>query len=118
MSRVEIRKKFDGIVALADWPTISFIDDRDGTQFKVIVFRSHDPELIDLTHKKLLSGLSDPKAEILSLLRNDPDASYELMAKKMKVSASTIKRLLQELKRDGVIMRDGARRGGTWKVIS
>jgi ATP-dependent DNA helicase RecG len=30
--------------ALADWPHISFIDDRDGNQFKVTIFRSNDLE--------------------------------------------------------------------------
>jgi ATP-dependent DNA helicase RecG len=38
--------------ALADWPHISFLDDRDGNQFKVTIFRSFDLKQDDLTLKK------------------------------------------------------------------
>jgi ATP-dependent DNA helicase RecG len=104
--------------ALTDWPHISFVDDREDNQFKVTVFRSFDPEIDGLTQIKVPLESVDPKAELATLLGNDPKASYECLAKQMNVSASTIKRLIQELKKEGKIQRTGSKRGGAWKVLS
>jgi predicted HTH transcriptional regulator len=60
----------------------------------------------------------DPKNTVLLLLKTDPKASYEYLAKQMNVSASTIKRLMQELKNEGKIRRIGSPRGGVWKVFA
>jgi predicted HTH transcriptional regulator len=88
-----------------------------GNQFKVTVYRSHDPEIAGLTQIKGVSETVCPKASIVKLLRNGPKASYENLAKQMDVSTSTIKRLLQELKNEGKIERIGSKRGGAWKVL-
>ena len=104
--------------ALADWPHISFVDDREGNQFKVTVFRAPDPKADDLTQMNMPKKSVDPKKKVVLLLRNDPKASYERLAIQMNVSASTIKRLIQELKNEGEINRTGAKRGGTWEVLS
>ena len=60
----------------------------------------------------------DPKKTVLFLLKTDPKASYDYLAKQMNVSESTIKRLLQELKNEEKIRRIGAKRGGMWEVVS
>ncbi len=104
--------------AITDWPNISFVDDREGNQFKVTVYRSYDPEIARLTQIKGVSESVCPKTSIVKLLGNDPKASYENLAKQMDVSASTIKRLLQELKNEGKIERIGSKRGGAWKVLT
>lgn len=104
--------------ALNDWPNISFNDDPEGKQFKVTIFRSVDPETADLTLKEEPMPVFDPKKILMDLLRNDPKASYEQMAKQLNVSSSTIKRLIQYLKHEGRIKRSGAKRGGDWKVLS
>ncbi|MHB8056651.1 MAG: winged helix-turn-helix transcriptional regulator [Desulfuromonadaceae bacterium] len=103
--------------ALTDWPHITFVDDRDGHQFKVTIFRSPDPETASVTQKKVPKEVLDPEKRVLSFLRNDPKASYEYLASQLNVSTSTIKRLLQELKREGKIQRTGPKRGGAWEVL-
>jgi ATP-dependent DNA helicase RecG len=104
--------------ALADWPNISFVDDRDGNQFKVTVFRSRDPKADELTQIGMQPQSVDLKTKVVTLLNNDPKTSYERLAKQLNVSASTIKRLIQGLKNEGEIKRTGSKRGGTWKVRS
>lgn len=103
--------------ALADWPDIAFVDDRDGNQFKVTIFRSSGLIKDKLTQKLTQIKADGLKKTVLLLLKTDPKASYEYLAKQMDVSPSTIKRLLQELKRHGEIRRAGAKRGGEWEVL-
>lgn len=104
--------------ALADWPNISFVDDRDGNQFKVTVFRSNDPKADGLTQIKLRPQTVDLNTAVVSLLKNNPKASYDYLAQQLNVSTSTIKRLIQDLKCQEKIQRTGSKRGGTWKVLS
>ncbi|MDD2338552.1 MAG: putative DNA binding domain-containing protein, partial [Geobacteraceae bacterium] len=74
--------------ALTDWPHITFVDDRDGHQFKVTIFRSPDPETASMTQKKVPTERLDPEKRVLSFLRNDPKASYEDLANQLHVSTS------------------------------
>lgn len=103
--------------ALTDWPHIAFVDDRDGNQFKATIFRSSDPTKDQLTQKRTPVKTDDPKKTLLLLLKTNPKASYEYLAKQMDVSSSTIKRLMQEIKHEGKIRRIGAKRGGAWEVV-
>jgi ATP-dependent DNA helicase RecG len=104
--------------ALSDWPNITFVDDRDGNQFKVTVFRSCDPKIECMTQIKAPQESADLKKTITNLVEKDPKASYESLAKQINVSASTVKRLIQGLKNEEKIKRTGSRRGGEWKVLS
>jgi ATP-dependent DNA helicase RecG len=103
--------------ALADWSHINFVDDRDGNQFKVTIFRSLDLNKDELTLKEKGVKEVDPKNMVLLLLKADPKASYEYLAKQMNVSASTIKRLIHDLKNEEKIRRIGSTRGGVWEVV-
>ena len=102
--------------ALTDWPHIRFIDDREGNQFKVIILRSNDLKTGRLTLNEGTSGADDLKSRVCCLLRNDPEISYPELAERLKVSGSTVKRLIQELKHESRIRRIGAARGGFWEV--
>jgi ATP-dependent DNA helicase RecG len=104
--------------AIADWPRISFVDDREGNQFKVIIYRSSDLESVDLTLKSVGMKRADLKIKILDCLATSPKESYETLSSKLALSPSTIKRILQDLKSDGIVVRDGARRGGVWKIVN
>jgi type II secretory pathway component HofQ len=73
--------------ALADWPHISFSDDRDGNQFKVTIFRSIDLKVEDLTLNEAAFKAVDLNNTLLLLLKADPKVSYVYLAKQMKVSA-------------------------------
>ena len=103
--------------ALADWPHISFVDDRDGNEFKVTIFRSADLNKEGMALKIDNKNKVDPKEAVLFLLKTDQKVSYDYLAKQMNVSVSTIKRLLQVLKNEEKIRRIGAKRGGIWEVV-
>ena len=103
--------------ALTDWPHIRFIDDREGNQFKVIILRSNDLETGRLTLNEGASGSDDLKSRVFCLIKNDPEISYPELAERLKVSGSTVKRLMQELKHESRIRRIGAARGGFWEVL-
>lgn len=103
--------------AIADWPQITFIDDREANQFKVIIYRSSDLELLDFSLKQGGMKKNDLKIKVINCLANSPKASYETLATQLAISPATIKRILQELKRDLVVERDGARRGGVWRIV-
>ena len=98
-------------------PCNTFIDDRDGNEFKVMIFRSADLKKDGMTLKINDKNKVDPKEAVLLLLKTDPKVSYDYLAKQMGVSVSTIKRLLLALKNEEKVRRIGAKRGGMWEVV-
>ena len=74
------------------------MDDRDGNQFKVTVFRAAGPESANVALKNLCMDRIDPEKALITCLIDDSKASYAQVARVMNVSVSTVKRLLQELK--------------------
>lgn len=54
---------------------------------------------------------------LLSLIKDHPDACYDDYARMLKVSSSTIKRRIAKLKEEGRIIRIGANKNGSWKLI-
>ncbi len=62
--------------------------------------------------------VNDPvKTNILHQLRQNPNSNYAELATKTGYSASTIKRHIQELKKQGIIERIGSDKTGHWKII-
>ena len=62
--------------------------------------------------------VNDPvKTNILHQLRQNPNSNYAELATKTGYSTSTIKRHIQELKKQGIIERIGSDKTGHWKII-
>ena len=60
----------------------------------------------------------DPiKKKILLLLKQSPKLPYAELAQKMGCSTASIKRLIQELKKMGILERVGSNKTGYWKVL-
>ncbi len=54
--------------------------------------------------------------DLISALKRDPNANYAELAGAVGVSPATIKRRLQKLKRQGVLVRVGSKKTGRWEV--
>jgi fido (protein-threonine AMPylation protein) len=65
----------------------------------------------------VIDPVNDPvKKNILNCLKQNPKAKYIELANKTGYSASTIKRHIQELKKNGLIERIGSDKTGYWKI--
>lgn len=80
------------------------------------VNHGHDP--VNAGADPLNKHVNDPvKRMILQHLKENPKAIYKELAVKSGCSTATIKRHLQELKKQGVIQRLGSDKSGSWSVI-
>lgn len=59
---------------------------------------------------------SDLINDLLKILTQKPDATYDDLSADLGVSAATVKRRLADLKKAGAIAREGSKKNGTWKV--
>ena len=59
---------------------------------------------------------SDLINDLLKILTQKPDATYDDLSADLGVSAATVKRRLADLKKAGTIERVGSKKAGTWKV--
>lgn len=92
-----------------------------------------EPELIDMgsdfrvnLYRKAAetdgNGVIAPKANdtnkavVLNLIHENPKITQKELAEKMKVSLSTIRRLMDELQKNGKIERKGSSRSGSWVI--
>ena len=60
----------------------------------------------------------DPINELLDLIKNDPYKIYEEYAHCLRISNSTVKRMLATLRQRGIIKREGAKKTGHWVIIN
>lgn len=81
----------------------------------------------DVTEKQVIKGhiksQGDPindllkiHADLINAIRKDPQSDYLQLSEKVGVSASTIKRHIQKLKKAGILRRIGSRKQGRWEV--
>jgi len=59
---------------------------------------------------------TDIKTVIIDIIKNDPNTSYDKIAEQVQLSKATVKRTLQKMKEEGLIVRHGARKGGYWSL--
>jgi ATP-dependent DNA helicase RecG len=97
--------------ALALWPQIDFTDDREGCLFMATVHRN---EPINEPINNLTSSL---QAQLLQLVKSDPNASYEQLAALTQKGRTTIMRHMAKLKLAGKVQRVGAKKTGHWEVF-
>jgi predicted HTH transcriptional regulator len=72
---------------------------------------------IDLV-KAVNDPVNDPvKVAIIPHLQQNPKANYTELAEKTGNSSATIKRHIQELKKQGMLERIGSDKTGFWKLI-
>lgn len=113
--------------ALEEWPEIEFVDDRAGCTFKAVIYRKTDiaslksGEVEDKLDLKMHdnvgdASLTDLQMQILKYIKNDPEISYNDMAKRLEKDRTTIMRNIQKLKEKKIIIRVGSKKTGYWKI--
>jgi ATP-dependent DNA helicase RecG len=83
-------------------------DEKSGASAK----RSNDP-LNDL----LIDPLNETQKSLVSILKTDGAATYEILAAAVGVSTATVKRNMKYLQEVGVVKRVGSKKDGRWKVV-
>lgn len=125
-----------GIVRiLAEYPEIEIINDVNGKEFKVIVWRKENQISTQKTDNstqmstqktdnstQMSTQMSTQKTsgstqeQILNILREYPQTSRKELAKIIGITEDGIKKQLANLKKAGMIERIGADNGGHWEV--
>jgi len=54
--------------------------------------------------------------DLINFLKLNPDANYEQVAQALSISPATVKRRIQQLKKEGRLIREGSKKTGYWKV--
>ena len=114
--------------ALADWPDITFTDDRDGCLFTATVNRkavasTKTPGKTPVESSPIGSPngspISSPKTAdiILGMLRQNQTITTELLASKLEISKRAILKQIATLKKQGRVRRLGPTHGGHWEVL-
>lgn len=99
-------------------PEPEFID-FDG-DFRVNMYRQlpeKDWSHTDDTKHDANDTISKNDTKILSLVRENPSITQAEMKEKLQVSIVTVKRLMADLQKRGVIERQGSNRKGKWIII-
>jgi predicted HTH transcriptional regulator len=55
--------------------------------------------------------------KVLELIKKDSKITGTAIRKELKISDSTVKRILKSLQVDGIIQRSGNNRSGVWTVL-
>lgn len=114
--------------ALANWPSIDFIDDTDGDLFTAVVHRpalkksgvhkrDASGDMLKNDLRNILSGHHDPINDLINFIKANPHTDYAALARAFSLSESTIKRHIQKLKRAEKIQRVGSKKSGHWVVM-
>lgn len=94
---------------------IGVADDREGCLFVATVHR-HAPlnAPVNAPINRTVSGL---QAQLLHLVKSDPNVSYDQLAALTQKDRTTIMRNMAKLKLKGKVQRVGAKKSGHWEVV-
>lgn len=70
---------------------------------------------IDL--RKVVKGSDNSEETMLKLMRNDGEISLDKLSSKMGISRNKVYAMIRKLISEGRLAREGAARGGRWKVL-
>jgi ATP-dependent DNA helicase RecG len=112
--------------AIADWPAVDLIDDREACTFTAIV-RLQSPTTAPTTTGNapltqagapINAPLTDIQRNMLGLMAANPAISYDAMAAALGCDRTTIMRNVQSMKKAGVLRREGSKKSGRWVLGS
>ena len=99
-------------------PEPEFID-FDG-DFRVNMYRQlpeKDRSHADDTKHDTNDTISENDTKILNLIRENPSITQAEMKEKLQVSIITVKRMMADLQKRGLVERQGSSRQGKWIII-
>ena len=103
--------------ALEKYPHIVFIDDKDSNQFKVIIQRNLENEtLYGTINGTLNETIEGTNLSLLSLVKENPEISYDELAIKLNKGRSTIYRNIVKMRKENKLKRIGSKKSGSWLV--
>ena len=97
---------------LEKYPHITFVDDKDSNQFKVIIHRN----LYGTINDTLNETIEDSNLSLLALVKENPEISYNELAVKLNKGRSTIYRNIVKMRKDKKLKRIGSKKSGSWLV--
>lgn len=60
--------------------------------------------------------MSERQEQIIGLMFEEPDITFDKMSEALDVSRDTVKRDIKVLQSLGIVIREGGRKHGTWKI--
>ena len=116
--------------ALAEWPRIDFLDDREGCLFTVTVHRKPVEELelagepgelpVQPTpgvSSKRRESVGKTSGKILAACLEKPSVTIPELAESIGITERSVQRNIQRLQRTGFLRRVGGRKEGHWEVL-
>ena len=116
--------------ALAEWPRIDFLDDREGCLFTVTVHRKPVEELelagepgeLPLqptpgVSSKRRESVGKTSGKILAACLEKPSVTIPELAESIGITERSVQRNIQRLQRTGFLRRVGGRKEGHWEVL-
>lgn len=112
-----------GIVRiLAEYPEIEIVNDVNGKEFKVTIWRKkHQVSTQENKKSTQENGNStqiSTQESIIHILKENPKANRKELAEIIGLSEDGIKKQLAKLKKEGRIERIGSTKAGYWKVVA
>lgn len=87
------------------------------TQFQTTIYASSDELGLENVTKDVTKELSERQNIILDLIKENPLVTIPEMSLKIGVVIRTVKRDIEYLQAKGVIVREGGRKEGYWKIL-
>lgn len=112
--------------AIADWPAVDLIDDREACTFTAVVRLQSRPTApttagnapLTPAGASINAPLTDLQRNMLGLMATNPAISYDSMASALGCDRTTIMRNVQSMKKAGVLRRVGSKKSGRWVLGS
>ena len=84
------------------------------TQFQTIIYATSDSQNVgDMSEVKL----TERQQHIINIINESPTITAKKMSEALSVSQRSIERDISELKKKGIIQRDGKDHAGVWVVV-
>ena len=81
---------------------------------RVSVYRGHI-EVNDL-ESDLVDRKNGLETKLLKLIQAVPESTHKTLGAQLGISPSTVKRLLNKLQQEGIVIREGSNRKGKWLI--
>ena len=105
-----MRVNWETIKAIATWPDIEFVDDREGCLFTVTVHRT--------TENSSVKSAVKSAVKILELLADTPKKTIPQLAKALGISTRAIEKQIAKLQKSNQLKRIGRQKAAIGKLIN
>ena len=103
--------KVDKVFASESLPLPEYEENSGGV---AVIIPRRNPEILT---SEVNGPVNGPVKQLLGLIRNNPNSSYEDYCSMMQISRTTLRRYLNILKKEGFVERVGADKNGFWKIL-